>query len=293
MSIHTNPTAAVAASGKKSRTGSGPTANSAAAAATAALYGPGWDPAGDLLPAPVFGDGTPSCLACYQPLETGTITTEFFNSPGAPTRVEEVWPNVFRRLCARCRPQMKMRQGLISQLSPLAITTIVLQCAVRYFEVGQLLKTQPNATTLLNFSYRSPMHTFSTNMIGAAAAAPVQTAVPGGVLTKNGLAKKPHSQHAEGSYEDMIAKALERLNEPEGSRLKSIFDHIEANIPGVPDSFRQSASQALRKGVERGRFVRLSTGMYRLNSDYVRAPVTHTKKSAKAKAAEKKDDTSE
>ncbi|KAI9325389.1 hypothetical protein DFJ73DRAFT_869887 [Zopfochytrium polystomum] len=248
-----------------------------------AIFGLGFDPTGDLFSAPRFPDGTPSCLACYQPLEAGVITTEFFESSKPPTRVEDVWPNVFRRLCSLCRPQMKMRQGLISQLSPIAITTIVLQCAVRYVEVGQLLKSEPNATTMLNFSYRAPASPpIPPTADGLTTPPAVDSRLSRAKMPFNGFKKRKerhkHVPHPEGNYENMIAKTLSTLNEPKGTRLKNLFNAMESTYHGLPASFRQSASQALKKGIARGRFIKVATAVYRLNNDYVGRPSRASKK---------------
>ena len=71
-----------------------------------------------------------------------------------------------------------------------------------------------------------------------------------------------------GSYEDMISRALISIGHPRGCKPKDIFQWMETNVPGLSDNFRASATQALKKGVDKGRFLRIESGWYTLNKEY-------------------------
>lgn len=82
-----------------------------------------------------------------------------------------------------------------------------------------------------------------------------------------------------GSYEDMITNALIRLEgdfatsngETEkypGSKPKIIFNWMEQNVPGLPENFRASATQALKKGCARGKFKKEGASLYKHNPDF-------------------------
>ena len=53
-----------------------------------------------------------------------------------------------------------------------------------------------------------------------------------------------------GSHEDMIS-----IGHPRGCKPKDIFQWMETNIRGLSDNFSASATQALKKGVDKGRFL--------------------------------------
>ncbi|KAJ3410675.1 hypothetical protein HDV05_003498 [Chytridiales sp. JEL 0842] len=73
-------------------------------------------------------------------------------------------------------------------------------------------------------------------------------------------AHTPYEAGFVGNYEDMLALALSNMQNAEGSKPRVLYDWMESNIPHLPALFRASAAQALKKGLERGRFVKLKTG---------------------------------
>ncbi|KIY72006.1 hypothetical protein CYLTODRAFT_486784 [Cylindrobasidium torrendii FP15055 ss-10] len=66
------------------------------------------------------------------------------------------------------------------------------------------------------------------------------------------------------SYEDMIVEALSDTRELDGIAPKDVYTWMAANYP-VQANFRPSASQALQKAYRKGRFVKSSSGKYKLN----------------------------
>jgi len=89
-----------------------------------------------------------------------------------------------------------------------------------------------------------------------------------------------------GSYEEILVMALQSLNnsshshsnsnsntenqeENRGSKPREIFNWMDRYCDGLPDHFRPSASQALKKAVNRGRILKLGGGFYKVNSDWV------------------------
>jgi len=70
-----------------------------------------------------------------------------------------------------------------------------------------------------------------------------------------------------GSYEDMIVQALNSFDDNKGVKPKDIFDWMEINCIGIPEGFRPSASQALKKACQKERVIRIN-GLYKINKDY-------------------------
>jgi linker histone H1 and H5 family len=67
-------------------------------------------------------------------------------------------------------------------------------------------------------------------------------------------------------YELMIVKALEAINDPNGSPPKSIWEWMNNNYPCNP-KFRASASQALQKALKKGRLLKTGS-LYKVNPDF-------------------------
>ncbi|ORX50688.1 hypothetical protein BCR36DRAFT_397383 [Piromyces finnis] len=70
-----------------------------------------------------------------------------------------------------------------------------------------------------------------------------------------------------GSYEDMIVQALSSIDDNKGVKPKDIFDWMELNCIGIPEGFRPSASQALKKACQKERVIRIN-GLYKINKEY-------------------------
>jgi len=71
-----------------------------------------------------------------------------------------------------------------------------------------------------------------------------------------------------GSYEDMIVQALISIGDINGSKPKDIFDWMEQHCLGIPEAFRASASQALKKAVEKEKVQKIGNGLYKMNKKY-------------------------
>lgn len=71
-----------------------------------------------------------------------------------------------------------------------------------------------------------------------------------------------------GSYEDMIVQALYSINDSNGTKPKDIFDWMEYHCSGIPEAFRASASQALKKAASKGKINRIGNGLYKVNKGY-------------------------
>jgi len=81
-----------------------------------------------------------------------------------------------------------------------------------------------------------------------------------------------------GSYEDMIVQALISIGDINGSKPKDIFDWMEQNCIGIPEAFRASASQALKKASHKGKIKKIGNGLYKINPEYVRNKMDKKKK---------------
>ncbi|KAF8061612.1 hypothetical protein FPV67DRAFT_1452524 [Lyophyllum atratum] len=69
------------------------------------------------------------------------------------------------------------------------------------------------------------------------------------------------------SYEEMIVEALSDSGDPEGCAPKDLFTWMASRYP-LQSNFRPSASQALQKAFKRGRFLKSSSGKYKLNATW-------------------------
>jgi hypothetical protein len=90
----------------------------------------------------------------------------------------------------------------------------------------------------------------------------------------------------------MIARALLAINNPRGCKPKDIFSWMEANIPGLSENFRASATQALKKGVDKSRFLRIDNGWYKHNDAYEEPLKKKKEEHEKDDDTERKDDRS-
>jgi hypothetical protein len=65
----------------------------------------------------------------------------------------------------------------------------------------------------------------------------------------------------------MIVEALTDFGDPDGAQPKELFSWMAARYP-LQANFRPSASQALQKAFKKGRFLKNSSGLYRLNPSW-------------------------
>lgn len=126
--------------------------------------------------------------------------------------------------------------------------------------IEQSVTKKPSVSRPLPTIVSTPGITYTTV---PGSSTPVPVYAPGFEPTQR--RKTPHNF---GSYEDMIARALQAHSGPRGLKPKEIFIWMEQNIPGLPENFRASATQALKKGVDRTRFLRVDSGWYQVNPDY-------------------------
>ncbi|KAJ3098691.1 hypothetical protein HDU96_010982 [Phlyctochytrium bullatum] len=80
------------------------------------------------------------------------------------------------------------------------------------------------------------------------------------------IEKKPLNAFV--NYEEMLSAAMKALDRPMGSPPKDLYDWMQAHIKDLPLTFRSSAAQALKKGLEKGHFLKPSFGQYAINPKY-------------------------
>ncbi|KAJ3208592.1 hypothetical protein HDU67_006664 [Dinochytrium kinnereticum] len=178
-----------------------------------------------------------------------------------PRQFEDVYTVVFARLCNGCKCEGQKRQTFISNLKPETQTLLLLQSSIRYPELATLLRNSVTPSRLVDFSLSKPaLPTFAMQ-------SGLPPHIPRGIPRLEAEVKRKTASSS-GSYEEMISMGILRLDQGEGVKPKLIYDWMETYFNDLPDNFRASASQALKKGVDKGRFLKRGPGTYELNGGY-------------------------
>ncbi|KAJ3293303.1 hypothetical protein HK104_004604 [Borealophlyctis nickersoniae] len=204
-----------------------------------------------------------------------------------PQSLQEMVDVLIGKMCVPCGNQFRKMYAYLLGEPQHVLATLVLQSAIRHHEIADLLRdrdTPLQVRNLLAFSSRpKPKGPVTVVQQGPPAwtvpyaEQPKQT----GDVSRESTPMTPASGKAsEGTpalggasarkmsvYEDMIVWALDKLRDPQGSQRKAIFECIQDNFRDVPENFRTTVTNALKKGTDAGRFKKLSLGRYALNID--------------------------
>ncbi|KAI8821154.1 uncharacterized protein EV422DRAFT_56076 [Fimicolochytrium jonesii] len=219
-----------------------------------------------------------------------------------PETTSDVVKILLRKTCSSCSRGFQNMYASLQRCPHNVLSVVLLQVALRYPETARYLGQNPQdlkPSDMLAFSARprsvvapavlldetnSQSTRISTCGPGAtgeplgtprvrsrSGSTPTSPAVGSGAGSISGISRqtRPRMTSALGSYEDMITLAVGEMRDRTGSKPKNIFQWMADNIPDLPEHFRPSASQSLKKAVDRGRLIRGPNGLYTVNTNWV------------------------
>jgi len=141
----------------------------------------------------------------------------------------------------------------------------------KYF-INLLIGIKDKGSIVLSSKKKDDFQNTITNMLHHKIDDSDQQLLNFGALQKQAIQLTPSGRKPRtgplGSYEDMIVQALISIGDINGSKPKDIFDWMEQHCLGIPEAFRASASQALKKAVEKEKVQKIGNGLYKMNKKY-------------------------
>jgi hypothetical protein len=209
------------------------------------------------------------------------------------------------RICYRCRGPFQNKKEKLEKLSIPILVSLLLQASLKHLDVNNMVNQalyskqdslksailsnitaplilSPHSSQLLIINDKDSIVISSkknddskntiSNMLHRKVIESNQQLLNFGAIQRQAIQLTPSGRKPRtgplGSYEDMIVQALISIGDINGSKPKDIFDWMEQHCLGIPEAFRASASQALKKAVEKEKVQRIGNGLYKMNKKY-------------------------